>query len=122
MGWFRSNRRRGGYLALFALVLQLALSFGHTHAEDFSGTAGTHTALSQAADPSSSIPPGDNDSSDHRYCDICATMALAGSLVLPQLPVLEIPTAFEKIQSAIFAAYFTASEYSSFKARAPPLA
>jgi len=31
MKWFRSNIKHGSRLALFALALQLALSFGHFH-------------------------------------------------------------------------------------------
>jgi hypothetical protein len=31
MDWFRSRSKWGSYLALFALVFQLALTFGHVH-------------------------------------------------------------------------------------------
>ena len=31
MKWFRSNIKHGSRLALFALAVQLALSFGHFH-------------------------------------------------------------------------------------------
>ena len=37
MDWVRQQRRMAGGLALFALALQLVLSFAHTHAEDFAG-------------------------------------------------------------------------------------
>jgi hypothetical protein len=119
MWLLRSNRRWGGYLALFALALQLVLSMGHVHPGELS-PATSPAVNSHTANATSPSLPGDND--NDAYCDICATMALAGSLVLPQLPVLEIPAAFERIQPAIFAADFATHEYSSFKARAPPLA
>ena len=31
MGWFRSNRRGSGMLALFALAVQFVVAFGHVH-------------------------------------------------------------------------------------------
>ena len=34
MYWVRSNRRFGSWAALFALAIQLVLSFGHIHIED----------------------------------------------------------------------------------------
>ena len=34
MQWFRSIRRWGAALGLFALLLQSALAFGHIHPED----------------------------------------------------------------------------------------
>ena len=37
MRWFWANRIFGGRLALFALAVQLALSFGHIHREDIFG-------------------------------------------------------------------------------------
>ena len=34
MRWIRDHARQGSWLALFALVLNLGLSFGHIHAID----------------------------------------------------------------------------------------
>ena len=39
MHWVRSNRRFGSWAALFALAIQLVLSFGHIHLEDFQGSS-----------------------------------------------------------------------------------
>jgi len=36
MRWFRANRLFGGCLALFALAIQLAVSFAHIHPQDLS--------------------------------------------------------------------------------------
>ena len=34
MNWFRSNIQSSARLALFALTLQMAVSFGHMHRDD----------------------------------------------------------------------------------------
>jgi hypothetical protein len=44
MSWVRTHRRIGGTLALFALALQLVLSFGHVHPRDFAGIPGSAVA------------------------------------------------------------------------------
>jgi len=51
MKWFRSNIRHGSRLALFALVVQLALSFGHFHgsAAQAAAAAGTDGRTDAAA-------------------------------------------------------------------------
>jgi hypothetical protein len=92
MRWFRANRRLCGRLALFALALQIGLSFGHVHADD----VGRQTvALSAANSQADRSPAGD----EHRgrtddTCAICATIALAGSLLLPEPPALIIARRF----------------------------
>ena len=39
MQWIRKNRSVGSLAALFALSIQLVLSFGHIHPEDIRGTS-----------------------------------------------------------------------------------
>ena len=50
MHWIRKNRRFGSWAAVFALTIQLVLSFGHIHPEDFQGSP-TLTASSSQANP-----------------------------------------------------------------------
>src|SRR5260370_12700417 len=109
MKWFRSNIRHGSRLALFALVVQLALSFGHFHGSaaqaapaiqsaplqtgvyDANGLPAA-TADNQAAQPQpaphhhSGQPPGDT-------CAICAVMAMANNLLFATPPLLLLPQA-----------------------------
>ena len=49
MKWFRSNIKSGARLALLALFVQLALSFGHLHALAVPSADATTTALASAA-------------------------------------------------------------------------
>ncbi len=79
MSWIRAHRRFGGTLALFALALQLALSFGHVHARDLAGIPGSAVAQAQVTVPHG--PDGDAaDQANDIYCAVCATVALSGNV------------------------------------------
>src|SRR5262245_10406447 len=122
MRWFRTNRRFSGALALFALALQLTLAFGHIHLRDFAGIPGV--AGAQAQD-SSDKSPGHNDAdhSANHYCLVCATVSLAGTLVLPDLVALLLPAISTDAQHwQMHAASLGRIAYANFRARAPPLA
>jgi hypothetical protein len=77
VNWLRTKAKRLSLLALFALALQLGLSFGHTHANV--AVAGISASGSQSQ---ASTPDADHDQDVHRdLCAICATIAMASSLV-----------------------------------------
>jgi hypothetical protein len=98
MRWFRAKRRSCGWLALFALAVQIGLSFGHVHADD-----GGHRAIvpivaalfggNGPADPGPIPRPADHEPHGlaDDTCGICAVIALAGSLLLPEPPALALP-------------------------------
>jgi DUF2946 family protein len=128
MGWFRSRSRWGSYLALFALVVQLALSFGHVHLEGGAPVSGASAlfavhpsnASAAAVDPAGKETPALADD----CCPICTLIHLASALVpasalaLPQLAV------FTPVSFAVAVEFdLTKRHYSSpLGARAPPLA
>ena len=68
MRWFRSHARLGSWLALSALALQLALSFGHIHLKDVLGQADASSGPSSRRSRRSSdaqepaAPPADRAS------------------------------------------------------------
>ena len=122
MSWVRTNRRFCGTLALFALALQLALSFGHVHLRDFAGIPGTPVAQTQITAPHG--PDGNvSDQAIDNYCLVCATVALSGTLVLPALPALLLPS-----NSIDISHWYRLADprdrfdHALFSARAPPLA
>jgi hypothetical protein len=124
MRWVRTNRRRGAWLALAAMALQLVISFGHIHLEDFGGTGGGLTsvaaskALSAHQDPNG-LPANEADD----YCPICAVIHLASSSFLPDAPVLPVPFGFRKTEHfAPIAVVSILSRRAPFQSRAPPLA
>ena len=56
MKWFRSNIRHGSRLALFALAVQLALSFGHIHLEQLASRSGIASVVASKASTSQQDP------------------------------------------------------------------
>jgi hypothetical protein len=47
MHWIRKNNRLGAWAAVFALAIQLVLSFGHVHLDNFQGTSSVTASASQ---------------------------------------------------------------------------
>jgi len=126
MDWFRSRARSGACLALFALAVQLAVSFGHVHLD---GAAfgrspalerGEATAVATTApDPGSSEIPALADDS----CVVCALIHLAGTLVTAAAPPLPLPVHSGRLRLAAPAAFdLTGAPLALFQARAPPIA
>jgi hypothetical protein len=122
MGWVRARQRFGAWLALFALALQLVLSFGHIHAEDFATPKLGAVAFAHANDGAAD-DDGDHHGLGHADCAICAVIHLAATLLLPPPPQVPLP-------AAETFAWFAAVERHDppraprqpFQARAPPQA
>jgi hypothetical protein len=127
MSWFRSRSRSGSYLALFALVFQLAVSFGHVHLGRIplasAGTSALAGAQPSAADLNApSNPAGREDLADD-CCPICTLIHLAGAPVPTETPLLPLPTIFGWLRLELASEFdLTASHAALFRARAPPIA
>ena len=124
MRWVRTNKRHGAWLALAAMALQLVLSFGHIHLEDFGGRGSDLTSVIASKTLSAHQDPAGHPANDaDDYCPICAVIHLAASSFLPDAPVLPVPFAFS---SAEHFTHFTfvslALRRAAFQSRAPPLA
>jgi len=133
MKWFRSNIKHGSRLALLALALQFALSFGHFHA----GAAQAAPAIQSAAarsditaalatpdtvDHSAPLPASQNGSDQHpgEDCAICAVNAHANSLLFVPPPLL-LPQAVELSYLTTDAGFVDLSPVGlAFQPRAPP--
>jgi Protein of unknown function (DUF2946) len=118
MRWFRTNRF-SGWLALFALAIQLAVSLGHVHL-DRSGTGQAAEATTNVA-RSHEFPPGNVPDADE-FCAICAVITLSGSLVVPEPPAIVV---FRSQTEALLldrgADLVARYERGQFQARAPPV-
>jgi hypothetical protein len=118
--WVRARRGFCGHLALFALALQLYLSFGHIHPEELGLSAPAQpTGVVQASDG----PASPHDDDDHGICSICAALSLTANSVMPASVALALPVASEwtwsqQLPSVPLVAKFAAN----FRARAPPVA
>jgi Protein of unknown function (DUF2946) len=117
MKWVRSNIRHGARLALFALAVQFALSFGHFHGIAAQAAPSIQSAQQQlpASNHDSDQQPGDS-------CAICAVIALANTALFATPPVLLLPQAVERLYLTTDAAFVHLNSASSaFQPRAPPL-
>ena len=143
MRWLRHRWR--SYLALAALLFQLALTFGHVHlghvhlghvqfghadldhadlahadldhAGSFSGDA-TIAAVGGHGDEAPSVP----DVPGHDHCATCALIHLAQALLTPDAPILPQQVWLDPPRLIAAAAGLTPPLPALFRARAPPAA
>jgi hypothetical protein len=126
MRWIRSNIRAFTHLALFALAVQLAVTFSHVHLDGLNlasahpapaATAGHAATVLASADGKGPQSPGTADTD----CPICALIQMASSSAPSVAPPLPIPA---KLSGTILptreAPVFTDSPTFAFQARGPP--
>src|SRR3984893_14699492 len=135
MKWFRSNIKHSARLALFALAVQFALSFGHFHLlaatqatpsvqsgltpADAANAKGLAVAGDQATQQSPANPDTDQQSGDP--CAICAVIAMASTVLFATPPLLLLPQAVEFLYLTTDAEFaHLKSAGASFQPRAPP--
>jgi Protein of unknown function (DUF2946) len=131
MKWFRSNIRGGARLALFALVLQFALSFGHFHGLAPAQAAPVVQSSLTRAD-TANIPAGhqvgqsapadhDPDQQPADHCGICAVVAMASTVLFATPPLLLLPQVVEFLYLTTDAEFVhLKSADVAFQPRAPP--
>jgi hypothetical protein len=132
VNWFRKHLKHGSRLALFALAVQFALSFGHFHGAAaqtvrlgltdgdlaIAATLATPEAHSEAAQRPSG-PDTDQHASD---CAICAVLSLANNFMFATPPLLELPQAVELLHLTTGAEFtHLGSLHPAFQSRAPPV-
>ena len=126
MRWFRSRARLGSGLALFALVAQLTLSFGHLHADASARDLGVSAAASNM--PSTDQASTLSDRSGHQsipddYCPSCAFIHLMSGMVPAEVPPLPLLDHFGRLHLELAVELgSTAPRATLFQARAPPAA
>lgn len=137
MNWFRKHLKHGSRLALFALAIQFALSFGHFHGmaaqaaptiqtnltdADFAYAASVaaQTAADEVAQRQQPSTP-DTDQQPADNCAICAVMSLAGHVLFETPPLLELPQAVDFLYLTTDAEFVhLGSVHFAFQSRAPP--
>lgn len=121
MRWLRNHIRQGSGLALFALALNLVLSFGHVHAPRTTDDAPAKVVVASSAHAAVPAHDEDGDASDE-LCSICLAMAALSSAVaapppvLAAVPVVRVATAqpHDRHAAAI-------SRTNAFWSRGPPI-
>jgi hypothetical protein len=123
MRWFRSNLRGLTRLALFALAVQVVVTFGHVHIEHvaLASAPGTQSAAGQAvavlAKAHAPTPQGTADVD----CPICALIQLASTSAPAVAPPLPVPTILGgTILEAPEVSAAAISPTFGFQARGPP--
>jgi hypothetical protein len=118
MIWFRSRARSGARLALFALMVQMLLAFGHLHPDDLGVPPLGHAAPTHV---SSGAAPG--GPATDAYCPICATIALLATGMTSVPPVLVAPEPLRPVWRRDTPIRVPSVKIAlSFQARAPPAA
>jgi len=117
MTWIRSHIKSGARLALLALVVQFAVSFGHFHA-----IAAPATSIGAQAASSPSPAGHEPDHQTNDTCEICAVIALAQTMLFATPPLFLLPQAIELSCLPTNAGFADLSSVRvAFQARAPPL-
>ena len=118
MHWIRKNSRIESWAAVFAVAIQLVVSFGHIHLEDFQGASSVTVGSSQTQQS-----PSDEDDrgSGHDFCAICAALNLTSSSLLPAAAVLATPVDHpHRWAPVLHPAEISYRVHFIFQARAPP--
>jgi Protein of unknown function (DUF2946) len=131
MKWLRSNIKHGSRLALFALALQFALSFGHFHGGAVqaasavqSGSANSLSAADMASEYAQQQPASNHDSDQQpgEVCAICGVLALANTMLFAAPPLLLLPQAIEILYLTTDAGFIHLNPARvAFQPRAPPV-
>jgi hypothetical protein len=119
----RTKWRWSTWLALAAMALQIALSFGHIHLESL-GTGSIVASVATSKAPSFQQNPAQHPANEaDDYCAICATIHLTSWSFLPDTPLLPVPFASRTVKHfGHFAFIFVFPQRAAFQSRAPPLA
>jgi hypothetical protein len=126
MRWVRTNRRFGGWCALVAIALQIALSFGHAHRIDGFRPVGllqAATAIHAQTSAERADPAPKPAGLAFEYCAICIVVKMGAAAVPPEEPSSDVPVSAGGVRLAPHAeaAAWTLA-HLLFQARAPPFA
>ena len=101
MRWFRSNRVFGAQVALFALLEQFTLAFGHIHVHVGHADGNAAAVLAVTTDGLGSPGAPDQDNPADGTCGICATVHITGSAQAAAPPALPLPITYRVIAPSL---------------------
>jgi hypothetical protein len=112
-------------LALFALALQMIVSFGHMHRDDLGLPPAASTdgrSIAAAAAPGSQPPSQQHQPASDDCCPICASLALLATWVPALPPVLATPEPIDRVWVPLAGLRISPTQIAlSYQARAPPV-
>lgn len=123
MHWFRRQIRHGSLLALFALAINLVLSFGHVHAPAGKHSDAGQFALSTVAPTGGGGPSQDGDRGHpDDFCPICMAAAAMGNALTSTPPALPVQFAISSIEHSVAPQVALVEPgHRAFYSRGPPL-
>ena len=132
MRWFMSQGRTSAWVALFALLLQFAVSFGHVHLKDHHDDARAPlpavsdlAAIPGGGQQAAAAQPGgqDDDHADHKVCVICILNQMIGTAQTAAPTSVPLPLVSRTTEQAFVSQRITVKPLpSAFRSRAPPAA
>ena len=127
MKWFRLHRVFGAQAALFALVVQFTLAFGHVHVGNADARAIATAAAAFNITPDEPNAPAPSDNDPHHpadgICAICATVHMTGSAQAAASPALPLPVTYRAAELSL-SSHTMRNEVRCFelRSRGPPQA
>jgi hypothetical protein len=120
MKWVRSKIKGSSRLALLALAIQFAVSFGHFHPT----AVPAGRAVQDVAPSAQQQPPAgrESDQQTSDACEVCALIALASTGLFATPPLLSLPQGSEFSSLTTDAGFaHLSSARAAFQPRAPPV-
>ncbi len=137
MRWFRSQGRASAWVALFALLVQLVVSFGHVHLKDLHGdearaplpAVSDLAAIPGGEQQAAAVDPqrGQNEDQDKDHadavCAICILNQMVGTAQTAAPPGIPFALVSRTTEQAFASERITVKPLpSAFRSRAPPAA
>ena len=121
MRWVRQHVRRGTWLALFALAINLTLAFGHVHAL---GTGHSSVLIAGFAAPHQDRNHHDPGNGHGDFiCPICMAATAMGTALAPAAPALPAVFVARAIDHPVdHTQEAPRPPHTAFESRGPPLA
>jgi hypothetical protein len=120
MRWFRDKVRHGAWLALLALAVNFALSFGHIHAAGRHNSEGLIVAALGLSDHGKA--QGRSDHEADYLCPICIATSAIGNALASAPPAIPLQLAVTVIDRPVEAVRLVlALPRAPFQSRGPPI-
>ena len=121
MRWFRDNVRHGSWLALVAIAINLALSFGHVHVAGQVSDRGLIAAVLGASDHGKAPAHPDGPFGDD-LCPICIASSAIANAIAATPPAIPLQLTATVVDRPIAPVRFALSlPRAPFQSRGPPV-